>query len=79
MDIVNALRFLLGIPALSCMIIISGEALTKNTYSPWDPISFFAGLGLAIIFKGIELLIRYYTFWLRTGGIGSFKNYEEKK
>ena len=79
MDIVNELRFLLGIPTLGCMIIISGEALTKNTYSPWDPIAFFAGLGLAIIFKGIELLIRHYTFWLRTDDVGSFKDYEEKK
>ena len=66
MDIVNELRFLLGIPTLGCMIIISGEALTKNTYSPWDPIAFFAGLGLAIIFKGIEkfLVFLLYLFFI---------------
>jgi hypothetical protein len=78
-DIIKGLRLLLGVPMLSILIIISGEAITKNTYAPWNPIDFFIGFGLAIVVKGIELLIRYYTFWLNTGGVGSFKDYEERK
>lgn len=57
-DLVRALRFTLGIPAMMVMITLSLETLTENKYElPWNPATFLAGLGLALVFKLIEVII----------------------
>jgi len=42
--------------------------------------NFLGGLILAVILKGIEYFIRRYViFWAATGGVGSFKDFENKR
>ena len=56
-ETVKAMRLLLGLPVLSCMLIISLESYNSKYAVPWDAITFLAGFGLAIVLKIIEIIV----------------------
>ena len=79
-ETVKALRLLVGVPALACMLILSLDDISGKIDASWDATAFLCGLGLAIVLKGIEYFIRRYViFWMATGGVGSFKDFENKR
>lgn len=53
------LRLLLGAPIMAVVIPVSLCALgtDKQIILPWNPVTFLAGLGLALVLKLIETII----------------------
>lgn len=57
-DLVRGLRFLLGVPVMAVLILLSLETLMNGKYNiPWNPVTFLAGCGLALALKLIEVTI----------------------
>lgn len=55
---VRWLRLLLGLPTIGVMIPLSlGTLGTSKQVLPWNPVTFLAGLGLALALKLIETII----------------------
>ncbi len=55
---VRWLRLLLGMPIMVVIVPLSFYALgTGKQVLPWNPVTFLAGLGLALVLKLIETII----------------------
>lgn len=55
-ELMHGLRALVGFPFMTILVMLSlGDA--NEVHIPWNPVTFFAGLGLALILKLIEVII----------------------